>query len=144
MDDLAFSSDNPRGILNVVVATLQSAGFRISRRKLEIMGPHERKVLNGVLLGQFPTAPHEKIARIRSGIHKLGNKKSLPTDMDRYVMGLRGSIAHVKSIVPGKARSLSAQLEAALKRADKDGSTPLTPPSEAMETEGARRARCRG
>lgn len=116
VDDLAFSSDNPRGILNIVIATLQSAGFTISRPKLEIMAPRQRKILNGVLLGRFPSVPRERISGIRSGIHKLRMGEVLPTDPDRYVLSVRGSIAHVRSIAPRKAQRLSSHLETVLNR----------------------------
>jgi hypothetical protein len=114
VDDLAFSSDNPRNILDTVVASLQRSGFAISRRKLAIMGPREREILNGVLLGIFPSISRDKISGIRSGIHKLRTGEVPPQDADRYVRSLRGSISHIQSIAPRKARVLSTQLDAAL------------------------------
>jgi RNA-directed DNA polymerase len=115
VDDLAFSSDNPRGILNTVIATLQKSGFTISRRKLAIMGPREPKILNGVLLGNSPGIPRERISCIRSGIHKLRTRQVTASDVDNYVMSLRGSIAHVRSIAPQKAQKLSRLLDVVLK-----------------------------
>ena len=115
VDDLAFSSDNPREVLNTVIGTLQRAGFAISRGKLAIMGPKERKILCGVLLGRFPSVPRERLSGIRSGIHKLRMGEVLSADLDRYVMSLQGSISHVRSIAPKKTEKLSIQLESALK-----------------------------
>ena len=113
VDDLAFSSDNPREILSAVIATLQGAGFTVCRGKLEIMGPNERKVLCGVLLGRFLSVPRERVSGIRSGIHKLRTGEVLSADLDGYVASLRGSIAYVRSIAPKKAAKLSMQLESA-------------------------------
>jgi RNA-directed DNA polymerase len=115
IDDLAYSSENPRPIINMVVGALRESGFRISRKKLEIAGPGKRKILNGVLIGGARlSVPPDRLARIRSGIHKL-RQSQIPTDeVDRYVRALRGSIAHVAMINPVKASRLRADLEAAI------------------------------
>jgi RNA-directed DNA polymerase len=114
IDDLAFSSDNPRDVLSAVFAALNQAGFTVARRKLEIMGPRERKILCGVLLGRFLGIPPNKVSAIRSGIHKLRTKEIPPADLDRYLTSLRGGIAHIRSISPIKAQKLSAALDSAL------------------------------
>jgi|ERR1700735_2177569 len=113
VDDLAFSSDDPRPAVDLVVHALRKAGFRISHRKLEIMRPEARKILNGVLMGRQLSVPPDGLARIRSGIHKLRQGKVPPENVGRYVQGLRGNIAHVMSIAPRKARKLREDLEAA-------------------------------
>jgi len=118
VDDLAYSSPNPRPIIKVVVSTLREAGFRISRKKLGITGPGEQKILNGVLLGgSGPSVPSDRLARIRSGIHKLRRGQILPDEMDRYAQRLRGCIANVATINPLKASKLRSDLEIVLKRA---------------------------
>jgi RNA-directed DNA polymerase len=114
VDDLAFSSDNPRGILDTVVATLRSAGFAISRRKLEIMGPRDRKVLNGIVLGNGLGVTRERISEIRSGIQKLRAGEISRELSQPYITSLRGRIAYVRTITPKKANILSNQLEALL------------------------------
>jgi RNA-directed DNA polymerase len=114
IDDLAFSSDNPRDILNAVFAALNQAGFTVARRKLEIMGPRERKILCGVLLGRFLSIPPNKVSAIRSGVHKLRTNEIPPTDLDRYVRSLHGGIAHIRSVSPTKAQKLSLNLDSAL------------------------------
>jgi RNA-directed DNA polymerase len=118
VDDLAFSSDNPREILRSVVVTLHRAGFTVSRRKLEIMGPGERKILCGVLLRRFPSVPRERISGIRSGIYKLHTGEVFHSDLHRYVRSLQGSIAHVRSINPRKAIELSRRLETVMAAED--------------------------
>jgi hypothetical protein len=115
VDDLPFSSDNPRQIIRVVARVLAKAGFKISRKKFEILGPGARKILNGVLLGRQLSVPPDRLSRIRSGIHKLNQGAIAPEDVGRYVQSLRGAIAHVMSIAPRKAKRLREDLDAALR-----------------------------
>ena len=53
IDDLAFSGDNARTVIQTAVAALKTAGFAVSHKKLIIQGPADRKVLNGLLMGRF-------------------------------------------------------------------------------------------
>ena len=48
VDDLVFSGDDPRSLINRVVLVLRHAGFAVSHRKLKIMGPARRKVVTGL------------------------------------------------------------------------------------------------
>jgi hypothetical protein len=114
VDDLAFSSEDSRPVINLVVATLQKNGFRISRKKLEIISPGARKVLNGVLLGRRVSVPPDRLARIRSGIHKLRQGHVPVENMVRYVQGLRGSVAHIATVNATKAERLKKDLEFAI------------------------------
>jgi len=113
VDDLAFSSDNPRPVIGTVVSTLRRGGFRISRRKLEITGPGARKILNGVVVGPSLGVPPERLARIRSGIHKLRIGAVSTADVPRYVQCLRGSIAQLATINAKKAERFRRDLETA-------------------------------
>ena len=115
VDDLALSSDDPRPVVNLVVSTLRKNGFRISRKKLEIAGPRSRKILNGVLLGRHPSIPAERLARIRSGIHKLRQGSVPDADVLRYVRSLQGSIAQIASINTIKGEKLRGDLEEVLR-----------------------------
>jgi RNA-directed DNA polymerase len=115
VDDLAFSGANSRDIIPVVLETLRSKGFNLSRRKIEIMGPGSRKVLNGVLADQFPSVLPERLAQLRSGIHKL-RMNQIPADsLQKYLMQLGSSIAQVGSINPEKAARLQSDFETAKK-----------------------------
>jgi RNA-directed DNA polymerase len=114
VDDLAFSSDNPRPIIGTVISTLRKGGFRISRKKLEITGPGARKILNGVVVGPSSLGvPPERLARIRSGIHKLRMGAVSTADVPRYLQRLRGSIAQLATINAKRARRFRKDLEAA-------------------------------
>ncbi len=112
VDDLAFSSENPRSIISLVISTLQREGFRISRRKLEIISPGERKILNGVLIGRGLSVPPDHLARVRAAAHKLRTSQVPLSETPRYSQSLRGSIAHISTINPTKAEKLYRSLEA--------------------------------
>jgi Reverse transcriptase (RNA-dependent DNA polymerase) len=116
VDDLAFSGREARGVISVAVHALTDAGFAVSHRKLRVMGPATRKVLNGVLLSRFPSVVPEYLRRIRSGIHKLQTGLVPPHDSDRYLRILLGAINHISSIEPKKGAQLRNRLETIMPR----------------------------
>lgn len=111
VDDLAFSGRGARRVLSVAVSALTDAGFAVSHRKLRVMGPATRKVLNGVLLSRFPSVVPEYLKRIRSGIHKLQTGQVSPRDLEKYVRSLLGGINHISLIEPRKGAQLRNRLE---------------------------------
>jgi len=120
VDDLAFSGDNPRPLINTAVRELAAAGFSVSRAKVEVMGPASQKILTGTRLGNFPRAEPRQLARVRSGIHKLRTGAVPRHEVDDYVRSLEGKIAHVASIDLRKAERLSDDLRSATKAARLD------------------------
>jgi RNA-directed DNA polymerase len=116
VDDLAFSGDNPREVIQTAVEALRTAGFAISHRKLKIMGPRDVKILNGSRLGRFPTVDFERLAWLRSGIHKLATGEVSRAEIEKYVESLEGKIAHVSQSSPQKGKRLSDSLSAAKDR----------------------------
>ncbi len=72
IDDLAFSGERARELIQPAVSVLAAHGLRVKREKIKIMGPSAIKVLTGARLGsQRVRAPKDKLSRIRSGIDKL-------------------------------------------------------------------------
>jgi RNA-directed DNA polymerase len=116
IDDLAFSGDNAREVIQTAVVALRAAGFAVSHKKLEIQGPEDRKTLNGILVGRFLSLPSERLACIRSGIHKFATGRVSSSERAKYLRSLEGKIAHVSSVVPHKGRKLAATLENAKMR----------------------------
>jgi hypothetical protein len=110
VDDLAFSGNDARSIIPTVITSLRRAGLSVSHKKLKIMGAGTRKVLNGILMSRFPSVLPERIARLRSGIHKLRTNQVAADDMSKYVQRLEGGIAYVASITPRKGAKLRAEL----------------------------------
>ena len=115
VDDLAFSGMRAREILPLVVETLGDAGFKISRRKVRVMGPGTRQSLNGIVIGRFPNVLQERTKQLRSGIHKLRVGEIPPKERQSYVCRLRSSIVQVASINPRTGDRLLAQLNAVIR-----------------------------
>jgi RNA-directed DNA polymerase len=115
VDDLAFSGDSAREVINVAVRALAVAGFAAPHKKQRIMGPGTRKVLTKVLLGRFPTVLRERMSQLRSGIHKLKTGQVVLEERASYLRSLEGSIAHVASIDPRRGKMLREQLAGALR-----------------------------
>jgi hypothetical protein len=113
VDDLAFSGDNARAVIQTAVEALRAAGFAVSHNKLKICGPGERKMLTGRMLGRFISVHPERLARIRSGIHKLETGEVAPEERAGYIRGLEGQIAYIVSVIPHKGIGLQAALETA-------------------------------
>jgi hypothetical protein len=111
VDDLAFSGRDARGVISVAVHALTAARFAVSHRKLRVMGPATRKVLNGVMLSRFPSVVPEYLKRIRSGIHKLQTGQVPPNDSDKYLRSLLGAINHISLIERRKGALLRNRLE---------------------------------
>lgn len=114
VDDLAFSGEHPGTVFGCVIAVLAAHGFVISRKKLKIMGPGTRHVLNGVLMGKFPSVLRETLANIRSGIHKLQTGMVTSRDNQAYIRSLAGRISQVGILRPDKAVALRKSLEVAV------------------------------
>jgi hypothetical protein len=117
VDDLAFSGQEPREVISVATRALTAAGFSVSHRKLQVMGPATRKVLNGVLMNRFPNVVPEYLKRLRSGIHKLETGLVPLQHSDKYIRSLLGAINYVSSIQPRKGASLKSQLDTAIRKA---------------------------
>ncbi len=115
VDDLAFSGANSREVLPIVIQTLRNAGFQVSRGKIRVMGRGTRKVLNGILLGRFPAVLPERIAQLRSGIHKLKTGQVHPEALKNYIAQLGSSIAQVGSIDPRKGERLQSDFDNAVR-----------------------------
>jgi RNA-directed DNA polymerase len=113
VDDLAFSGDNPRPLINTAVRVLAADGFSVSRAKVKVMGPTSQKILTGIRLGKVPRADPRQFARVRSGIHKLRTGAVPRHEIDDYVRSLEGRISHLTSIDPKKAERLAFDLCAA-------------------------------
>lgn len=115
VDDLAFSGVKARNVIPVVISALRGVGLRVSRKKISVMGPKSRKVLNGIVLGQGPGVPRERLARLRSGIHKLSVGLVSAKDEDEYIRSLVAQVCQAETINVGQVRKLRFQLVQVLK-----------------------------
>lgn len=106
VDDLAFSGDDPKVVIPVVVDTLMRAGFSVSHRKMKIMQPGARKLLNGIVLGKNASLRKSYLAQIRAGIHNLESGLVKRHEKLRYVKSLEGRIRYAALFNPNEARLL--------------------------------------
>jgi RNA-directed DNA polymerase len=113
VDDLAFSGDSAPRIVGPVIEVLMKAGFKVSHRKIKIMGPGTRKILNKLVLGRSVTVQKEYVSRIRAGIHNLNRGKVAAAKTGDYVSSLEGTINYLSLFDPKKADVFRAQLETA-------------------------------
>lgn len=95
VDDLAFSGPSARRVIETAVDVLQRAGFAVSHRKLKVMGPSSRKILNGIIVGWKLNVPSEYRRSIRSGIDKIRKGLVRRQNFDSYVKSMNGKIDHV-------------------------------------------------
>lgn len=85
VDDLAFSGKEARHVINVAVDALRQSGLAVSHRKMKIMPRGTTQVLNGVLMGRFPSVAAERLSQMRSGIHKLAVNQVPLAELPAYV-----------------------------------------------------------
>ncbi|MFB3917092.1 MAG: reverse transcriptase family protein [Terriglobales bacterium] len=111
VDDIALSGKRAPEIIQTAVDALRKAGFSVPHRKLKVMGTGGRMILNKVLLGRFPGVVRERVAQLRSGIHKLRTGAVPGCELGRYCLSLQGAIHHLSSIVPRRAQHLQAEYD---------------------------------
>jgi hypothetical protein len=111
IDDLAFSGESARDMIQPAVTALAAHGLRVKREKIKIMGPRAIKLLTGTRLGsQQIRAPKEKLSRIRSGIHKLRSGLVDERDEERFILGLVGQLRFIDQICPDDVAVYAGEL----------------------------------
>jgi hypothetical protein len=86
LDDLAFSGPNAHELIPVVIRELLNSGFRVSHRKIKVMGPGDRKTLNKLVLGRGVSVDKGYLKRTRSASTTLRLVESLTTRL-RHIRG---------------------------------------------------------
>gem|GEM_PF-5341043 len=97
-------------VVGPVVSVLMRAGFRVSHRKIVLMGPRDRKLLNNLVLGKVVTVQKQYRSRVRAGIHNLEGGKVMVYEVGAYVESLKGSINYLGLFDPERAGKLRLQL----------------------------------
>jgi hypothetical protein len=115
IDDLAFSGEQARDLIQIAADMLRFNGLRISRNKIHIMGPRATKIITGTRLGADGIrAPGEKLSRIRSGIFKLDLGLVSPDETERYIRGLVAQLRFVHQLCPKDAIHYARKLRNAV------------------------------
>jgi hypothetical protein len=107
---MAFSGDRAPEVVNVAARVLKAAGFAVSRRKLGIMRPGHRKILNGVIVALSPGVPKTRRSAIRSAIHHLSRGHVTEEEIAIYRRRVDGNITQLATIKPGLAERLRRDL----------------------------------
>ena len=111
VDDLTFSGDNAREVIETVRQVLAANGFKDSRRKRAILGPRDTKVITGVRLGKHgPRACRIKMREIRAGIFNLSQGRVTANGLHHDIQSLQGKITHIDSLCKADAKRLQDQL----------------------------------
>lgn len=101
IDDLAFSGNRARDVIQVVVETLKRSRLRLSHKKIKIMGSTESKLLTGTRFGSCSLrAPKEMCDRARAGIHKLECGLVSESEKAIYCRKLSALISHIERLSP--------------------------------------------
>jgi hypothetical protein len=117
LDDLAFSGENARHLIQPAIRVLADNGLRVKRSKIRIMGPTAIKILTGTRLGSHKVrSPKEKLSRVRSGIHKLQQGLVEPSDEETFISGLVGQLRFIEQLCPSDVRAYASTLKNASKR----------------------------
>lgn len=117
IDDLAFSGDHARSIIQIAVEVLRVNGLRISHKKTVIMGSSQRKTLTGTRLGRRALrAPKGICDRARAGIHNLERGLVAEHEKDAYCRKLSALIMHIHRICPKDSVGLKNQLLALVQK----------------------------
>jgi len=116
IDDLAFSGERARDLIEPAVSLLAANGLKVKREKIRIMGPRATKLLTGTRLGSSDVrAPRDKVGRVRSGIHKLRAGLVSPDSEERYILGLVGQLRFIHQLCPRDASVYAGELKEACK-----------------------------
>jgi RNA-directed DNA polymerase len=115
VDDLIFSGDNARSVMNLTRQILADNGFKMSAKKRIILSGRDVKIVTGSRIGAGRLrAPKEKLADLRAAIHKIQMAKVERAVLGKYIESLKGRLRHIESICPQDALPLRRMLQRAL------------------------------
>jgi hypothetical protein len=115
LDDLAFSGDEARALIQIAVETFRTEGLKFSHRKIKIMGPKEVKTLTGTRAGRdVIRVPAPYCSQVRAGIHNLKVGRVVQHDLGIYIEQLLGRLRYINQVCPADARPLKLQLDSTL------------------------------
>ena len=110
VDDLVFSGESARSIINSVVRILKATGFRVPHARMRIMGSRKRHQITGIVANRKLAVPLEKRANIRAAIQKL----KILENPDKEIPSINGRIGFLRQVNPKSAETLERLLERTL------------------------------
>jgi RNA-directed DNA polymerase len=115
VDDLIFSGDKARSVMELVRRTLAEHGLKLSAKKRVVLNGRDPKEIAGVRMGATKLRAKKKTLHdIRAGIHNWKNGRVTERGREKDLSSLQGQIAHVRSICPSDAVPLEKRLKLAL------------------------------
>jgi RNA-directed DNA polymerase len=112
VDDLIFSGDRAKQMIEPVRKILSDNGFAPTRKKIEILNTRSEKIVTGVRLGKDgPRADKQKLRDIRAGLHNLERGRFTEGGRAADVRNLRGQITFVRSLCPSDAAPPAVALD---------------------------------
>lgn len=122
-DDLTFSLHGPDAdevalgrLFWWIDQILQQEGFAENAGKRQVLRPHRRQLVTGIVVNQRPTIPRADRRRFRAILHncRTGGLASQANGRDDFADYLRGYAAYVHMVQPDLGRRWQAEVEAIL------------------------------
>lgn len=111
LDDLAFSGNEARALIQIAVETFRAEGLKFSHRKIKIMGPRNVKILTGTRAGRETIrVPASYCSQVRAGIRNLRVGRVAQQYLGIYIEQLLGRLRYINQVCPADARPLKIQL----------------------------------
>jgi hypothetical protein len=119
-DDLTFSSDRrSQGEIGMLLArvrhVVEEEGFAVNPKKGRVQRASRRQTVTGVVVNERPGVPREEVRRLRAILHhaettglEAQNRARIP----HFEAHLRGRLAYLHMIDPGRAAPMIARFEA--------------------------------
>lgn len=99
VDDIAFSGDHSRLVINSVVDVLHHAGFRAPHRKIKVMPRSMPQVVTGLSVNNKAiTVPRRKRSDIRAAIHQINHFPIQSPKRAQALSSILGRIAYIESV----------------------------------------------
>jgi len=112
LDDLAFSGDRAREIIQPALQCLAAQSLRVSHRKTRVMGRNCTKKLTGTRLGLFETRlTKEYLSNVRAAIWTLSQGKVPPAMLERNAGQLAARLRYVARMSDADSRPLVKHLK---------------------------------
>jgi RNA-directed DNA polymerase len=112
VDDLTFSGERAREIIEPVRQTLAANGFKASQKKLHILGSKDAKHVTGPRLGAHSIrACKSAKAEVRAGIYNVRMSRFTTRGRSKDIQSLQGKISYLRSLCPTDAAQLQVQLD---------------------------------
>jgi len=109
VDDLVFSGEKARMVISIAIGLLASEGFRISRRKLEVMSNSGAQVAVGLRLNKR-LSPSPKFRRSCAELIALVRNTEDRETIRRLRGRLRGKLAHARACEGTFSRRLDVRI----------------------------------